>query len=354
MRVPPYVGSMAGKDFLDTNDFSQEQIPKVLKAAEDLKGKFRKRTPTPYLPGRTLFMLFYNRSLRTRNSFEAGIYQLGGHAHFLSPRDVYTPSLPEDMVPYQTEAIADVGRVLSRYGDAVAIRIYGDAAKWTIGRGHRVIQEFAKWSDIPVLNMEDDIYHPFQALADMKAIADVSKPKRKKFVVSYAYSGGLKPLAVPQSCVLIGTLFGMDVVLAHPKGFELEDSIIKASKANADRYGGSFEVSNDMKEAFEGADFVYPKAWSPKGFVPPYSGTVNKEGASEYQNGFKDWKCTQELMDNTNKGKYMHCGPADRGQEADDEVIDSPKYSLYFEQAENRLHVQKAVMAMVMGSKRRR
>ena len=270
MKVPPYVGSMSGKDFLDTNDHTQEEIAKILKAAEDLRVKFRKRTPTPFLPGRTLFMLFYNRSLRTRNSFEAGIYQLGGHAHFLSPSDVYTPTLPEDMVPYQTEAIADVGRVLSRYGDSIAIRIYGDAAKWTIGRGHRVMEEFAKWSDIPVLNMEDDIFHPFQALADMKAIVDVSpKPKKKKFVVSYAYSGGLKPLAVPQSCVLIGTQFGMDVVLAHPKGFELEDSVIESCEKNADRYGGSFEVSNDMKEAFEGADFVYPKAWSPRNSSRP-------------------------------------------------------------------------------------
>jgi ornithine carbamoyltransferase len=355
MKAPPYVGSMAGQDFLDTNDHTQEEIAKILKAAEDLKVKFRKRTPTLYLPGRTLFMLFYNRSLRTRNSFEGGIYQLGGHAHFLSPSDVYTPTLPEDMVPYQTEAIADVGRVLSRYGDSIAIRVYGDAAKWTIGRGHRIMQEFAKWSDIPVLNMEDDVFHPFQALADMKAIVDVApKPKGKKFVVSYAYSGGLKPLAVPQSCVLIGTQFGMDVVLAHPKGFELEDHVIESCKKNSDRYGGSFEVSNDMKEAFEDADFVYPKAWSPKGFVPPFSDAVNKEAASEYQNKFRDWKCDQGMMDLTNKGKYMHCGPADRGQEATDDVIDNPKYSLYFEQAENRLHVQKAVMAMVMGSKRRR
>jgi N-acetylornithine carbamoyltransferase len=355
MSVPSYVGSMAGKDFLDTNDHTQDEITKILKAAGDLKRKFRKRVSTEYLPGRTLFMLFYNRSLRTRNSFEGGIYQLGGHAHFLSPSDVYTPTLPEDMVPYQTEAIADVGRVLSRYGDAIAIRVYGDAAKWVIGRGHRIIQEFARWSDIPVLNMEDDLYHPFQALADMKSMLEVQpKPRGKKFVVAYAYSGGLKPLAVPQSCVLIGTQFGMDVVLAHPKGFDLENSVIKAAEANTDRYGGSFEIVNDMKQAFEGADFVYPKAWSPKTFVPPYSATVNKEGASDYQNKFKDWICTQEMMDLTNKGKYMHCGPADRGQEATDEVIDNQAYSLYFEQAENRLHVQKAVMAMVMGSKRRR
>lgn len=350
MNIPYYVGAMRGRDFINTNDFTQEEVSEIIKAAFDLREKFRAGTPTNYLQGKTLFMLFYNRSLRTRNSFEAGMHQLGGHAHFLSPQDVYTPTLPEDMVPYQTEAISDVARVLSRYGNAIAIRIYGDAAKWIIGRGHRVILEFAKWSDVPVLNMEDDIYHPFQALADMMAIMQVSpKPRGKKFVVSYAYSGGLKPLAVPQSCILIGTQFGMDVVLAHPPGFELEDHVIKAAKENADRYGGSFTIVNDMREAFEGADFVYPKAWSPKKFFPPYNSRVDKDGAIEYQNKFKNWICTPELMDLTNEGKYMHCGPADRGQEVVDEVIDNPNYSLYFEQAENRLHVQKAVMCMVMG-----
>ena len=349
MAMPSYVGSFRGKDFLNTQDFTQDELKQILDAADDLRKKFRARKPTEYLPGRTLFMIFYNRSLRTRNSFEAGIYQLGGHAHFLSPQDLYTPTLPEDMVPYQTEAISDVSRVLSRYGDAIAIRIYGDAAKWTIGRGHRVIEEFAKWGDIPVLNMEDDLYHPFQAMADIQAARAASpKLQGKKFVVSYAYSGGLKPLAVPQSEVLITTQFGMNVVLAHPKGFELEDSLIKAAKKNADRYGGSFEVSHDMKEAFEGADFVYPKAWSPKQFVPPYSKTVDKDGASTYQAKFKDWITTTELLDITNKAYYMHCGPADRGQEVTDEVLDKYKRSLYFEEAENRLHAQKAVMAMLM------
>ena len=349
MVVPKFIGAFKGRDFLNTQDFTQDELKQILDAADYLRKKFRARKPTEYLPGRTLFMIFYNRSLRTRNSFEAGIYQLGGHAHFLSPQDLYTPTLPEDMVPYQTEAISDVSRVLSRYGDAIAIRIYGDAAKWTIGRGHRVIEEFAKWGDIPVLNMEDDLYHPFQAMADIQAARAASpKLQGKKFVVSYAYSGGLKPLAVPQSEVLITTQFGMNVVLAHPKGFELEDSLIKAAKKNADRYGGSFEVSHDMKEAFEGADFVYPKAWSPKQFVPPYSKTVDKDGASTYQAKFKDWITTTELLDITNKAYYMHCGPADRGQEVTDEVLDKYKRSLYFEEAENRLHAQKAVMAMLM------
>jgi len=281
------------------------------------------------------------------------MYQLGGHAHFLSPQDVYTPALPEDMVAYQTEAIPDVSRVLSRYGDAIAIRIYGDAAKWVIGRGHKVVQEFAKHATIPVLNMEDDMYHPFQALADAQAMRSaIPKLRGKKLVVAYAYSGGLKPLAVPQSEVLIGTQLGMDVVLAHPPDFELEDVVLEAAKANADRYGGGFHVVNDMKEAFSGADVVYPKAWSPKKYFPPHSSTLDKAGATTYQDKFKDWICTQEMMDLTNKGKYMHCGPADRGQEVTDDVIDNEKSSLYFEQAESRLHVQKAVMAMVMGDRR--
>ena len=349
MKVPSYVGAFKGKDFLNTQDFSQEELSQVLDASFDLQKKFRARKETPYLPGRTLFMLFYNRSLRTRNSFEGGIYQLGGHAHFLSPQDIYTPSLPEDMVAYQTEAVSDVARVLSRMGDSIAIRIYGDAAKWNIGRGHRVIQEFAKWASIPVLNMEDDMYHPFQAMADIMAAKQASpKLKGKKFVVSYAYSGGLKPLAVPQNEALITTQFGMDVVLAHPKRFELEDVVTKACKQNADRYGGSFEISHDMKEAFEGADFVYPKAWSPKEFFPPHSAKVDKDAAIAYQSKHQDWITTMKSLDKTNKAFYMHCGPADRGQEVTDDVIDNNKRSLYFEEAENRLHVQKAVMTMTL------
>ena len=353
MSTPWYVGYFEGRDWLKNIDYTQEEVKKVIEAAKDLKEKFSKGTPTPYLQGKTLFMLFYNRSLRTRNSFEAGMFQLGGHAHFLSPQDVYTPTLPEDMIPYKTEAISDVARVLSRYGNAIAIRIYGDAAKWIIGRGHRVINEFAKWATIPVLNMEDDVYHPFQALADiMAALEALGWPKDlrgKKFVVSYAYSGGLKPLAVPQSVTLLAAMFGAEVVVAHPPGFELMNEVMRKAKELVDQYGGSLTITHDMKEAFEGATFVYPKAWSPRGFFPPYNEVVDKEGAKAYQNKFKNWIVTLDLLEETGKPYYMHCGPADRGQEVTDEVLDAYKKSLYFEEAENRLHVQKAVMSMTMG-----
>lgn len=349
MSEPDYVGALGGQDFLTTQDFSREELSQILDAADDLKSKYKNREVMDYCDRRTLFLMFYNRSLRTRNSFESGIYQLGGDSNFLSPDDVYKPTLPEDMIPYKTESISDVGRVLSRYGDGLAIRIYGDAAKWTIGRGRRVVEEFAKWTDVPVLNMEDDIYHPFQALADMQTAREAAGSlKDKKFVVSYAYSGGLKPLAVPQSVTLAATHFGLDVTLAHPEGFDLEEEIIDLAKENSKKLGGDFEIVNGMEEAFEGADFVYPKAWSPRQFVPPYNDEVDKEGASEYQKQYRDWMVDKDILDVTNDAYYMHCGPADRGQEVTDEVLDEYENSLYFDQAENRLHAQKAVMAMTM------
>lgn len=349
MNNPEYVGALSGKNFLTTQDFDKNQLTSILDAADDLKKKLKKREITDYCARRTLFLMFYNSSLRTRNSFESGIYQLGGDSNFLSPDDVYEPTLPEDMVPYETESISDVARVLSRYGDALAIRIYGDASKWTIGRGRRVIQEFAKWSDIPVLNMEDDMYHPFQALADMQTAREAErKLEDKKFVVSYAYSGGLKPLAVPQSVTLAATHFGMDVTLAHPQGFELEDEVIKSAEENSKKQNGKFEITNDMEEAFNGADFIYPKAWSPKQFFPPHNNEVDKEKAKEYQKQYQNWTVDKKTLEKTNNPYYMHCGPADRGQEVTDEVLDEYEKSLYFEQAENRLHVQKAVMAMTM------
>ena len=161
----------------------------------------------------------------------------------------------------------------------------------------------------------------------------------KKFVVSWAYSGGLKPLATLQSVTLVAAMFDTEVVLAHPPGFELTNEVVNKAKELADTYDGSFRITNDMKEALEGADFVYPKAWSPKGFFPSYSNRVDKEGAKEYQNRFKNWTVTRELLEEGGKLCYMHCRLADRGWEVTDEVLDSYEKSLYFEEAENRLHV---------------
>ncbi|MEM1618664.1 MAG: ornithine carbamoyltransferase [Desulfurococcaceae archaeon] len=351
---PWFVGYLHGKHWISNYEYDLDTILKVLQAARELKEMYHRGIrKVNWLDGKTLYLIFYNKSLRTRNSFQTGMYQLGGQAIYISPDQVYTPTLPEDMIPYQTEAISDVARVLSRYGNGIAIRIYGDAAKWIIGRGHRVIEEFAKWSSVPVLNMEDDIWHPFQALADAMAAMEVlGWPKDlrgKKIVVSYAYSGGLKPLAVPQDVASMFALLGADVYLAHPPGFELMDEVVQRIKKYSEYWGSEFKILHNMDEAFEGAFLVYPKAWSPKGFFPPYNTFVDKEGAKAYQDKFKDWIVTVERLEKAGKPYYMHCGPADRGQEVTDEVLDKYEKSLYFEEAENRLHVQKAVMAMVMG-----
>ncbi len=366
-----YTGIFAGRDWIEpemlgknskadkriNDSWSKDDWLTLVKIAKELKIQYKKKIPHKYLQDQTLFMMFFNDSLRTRNSFEAGMTQLGGHAHFLDPEKIYKPALPGEDVPYKTERIADVARVLSEMGDGISIRIYGDAVEWKYAKGHKIIEEFARWSTIPLINMEDDIFHPCQALADWQAIDEHlnGKYEKKKYVMSYAYSGGLKPLAVPTSCVLSATMMGMDVVFARPKGFELEDGIIARCKEYAKMFGGSFEETDNMEEAFEGADVVYPKAWTPRdALVGPWNNRTvpDKELANKLSSDAKGWICDRKKMDLcSKKAIYMHCLPADRGQEVTDEVIDGPQ-SIVFDEAGNRLHAQKALMVTTMGRKK--
>jgi len=316
-----------------------------------LKKKRAIGEPHELLKGKTLFMIFYNQSLRTRNSFEAGMHQLGGHAHDLNPKQIYTPALPGREIAYSTERVSDVARVLSRMGEAISIRCYGEPVDWIYGEADRMIREFAYWSDIPVINMEDDMYHPCQAMADIMTI--IEKKGRdlrgKKFVMSWAYSPSVeKPLAVPQSAITVASKFGLNITLAHPEGLELDPNIIDAVKENVRKYGGSFEIVNDMKEAFKDADVVYPKAWTSKHFIPPEVTKPMLEKSQELFDKNKNWKTTKEMMSLAKEDAiYMHCLPADRGFEVDDDVMDGPQ-SVIFDEAENRLHAQKAIMALLM------
>ncbi|MFW9997312.1 MAG: ornithine carbamoyltransferase [Candidatus Odinarchaeota archaeon] len=348
---------LIGRDYLSMADFNREEIETFLTVGMDLKRRFTMREDhRNILPGRTLFMVFYNDSLRTRNSFEAGMTQLGGHAHFLQPGAIYTPALPGDEVAYSTERVSDVSRVLSRMGDAIAIRIYGNKCGWIYGKGHKLMENFAYWSKKPVINMEDDIYHPCQGLADVMTMYEkfghsFNNLQGKKYVMSWAYSPSTqKPMAVPQTGVIAPAIFGMDVTLACPPEMELHPDIYKKVEELSDLHGGTFEVVHDMKEAFEGADVVYPKAW---GCLGAHGIEGQREPNPEVSNkafeANKHWICTQEMMDLTNKGRgyYMHCLPADRSYEVTDEVIDGPN-SIVFDQAENRLHAQKGVMACIM------
>jgi N-acetylornithine carbamoyltransferase len=276
--------------------------------------------------------------------------QLGGHAHFLDPSKIYTPALPGKEVAYSTERVSDVARVLARMGDAIAIRCYGDPVDWVYGGAHELMKNFAYWADIPILNMECGKYHPFQALADVLTVKEkFGGFKGVKFVMSWAYSPSVhKPRAVPQSAIVAASMMGCETVLAHPKGMELDDEILAACGQYAEAAGGSFTVSNDYEESLKGAHVVYPKAWTAVPMLQPPVGENSPEKAQAIFDANKDWICTGDhmaLADPT--AIYMHCLPADRSFEVTDDVIDGPQ-SAVFDEAENRMHVQKAVMALTM------
>ena len=184
------IGAFHGRDFLRETDYTREEVEGILELAAHLKDERKKGIAhDQILRNKTLFMIFYNQSLRTRNSFEAGMTQLGGHAHYLDPSKIYTPAMEGREVAYTTERVSDVARVLDRMGDGIAIRCYGDPVDWEYGGAHAMLQEFARWSSIPVINMEDDIYHPCQGLADMLTVKEsFGAYKGVKFTMSWAYS----------------------------------------------------------------------------------------------------------------------------------------------------------------------
>ncbi|MFW6082957.1 MAG: ornithine carbamoyltransferase, partial [Chloroflexota bacterium] len=232
--------SFQRRDFITLLDWSKEEIETVLDVALGLKqrnalGEYHDHI----LRTKSLFMIFYNSSLRTRNSFEAGMTQLGGHAHFLEPGKIYTPALPGREVAYTTERVSDVARVLARMGDGIAIRCYGDPVDWEYGGANELIRNFAYWADIPVLNMEDDKYHPFQALADVLTVKEKFGGFRGvRFVMSWAYSPSIhKPRAVPQSAIIAASMMGCDMVLARPKEMALDADVIKSCERYAEMNG---------------------------------------------------------------------------------------------------------------------
>jgi len=321
------------RDFITTQDFEKEEIDIMLDLARELKIKFAHDEPTPWLPYKTLFMLFFDASTRTRNSIEAGITQLGGHAHFLAP---------DTLQLSHGETVADTAKVLSRYGHAIAIR----ACKH--GEGNQYIQAIADAADVPVLNLQDDVYHPMQVLADLMTIEErFGKDIRDlKVGVSWAYADThLKPLSVPQSQMLLFSKFGLDITLAYPEGFDLMPEVMSTAQDNAERYGSKITVSHSMEDAFEDADVIIAKNWG--GFCAADS----EQGVAEAMARHTDWICDEEKMRLTRKRSiYMHALPADRGKEVTNGVIDGT-HSVVYDEAANRLHTAKAVMALSMGGR---
>lgn len=328
------ITTLRGKDYIATQDWTTEELDTLLDVAHDLKRKFALGEPTRLLPDETLFMIFFDKSTRTRNAFEAGMTQLGGHAHDLTP-DVMQIS--------HGESAKDTGIILSRYGHGIAIRHDLEP-----GAGDTYIRDVARFADVPVINLQSDVDHPTQTIADLMTIREKfgTQLKGLKIAVSWAYAPSYaKPMSVPQGLIWLMTRFGMDVTLAHPPEYTLMENIVKDAKRNAEDSGGSFEIVTDMDTAFENADIVYPKSW---GIEQLFS---RPEEALAISARYKDWICDERRMKLANRQAiYMHCLPADRGYEVTDEVIDGPQ-SVIYDEAENRLHTAKAIMALTMGGK---
>src|SRR5574341_686386 len=306
---------LRGRDLITLQEWTKEEIETALDVAFDLKRKRALGEPHPYLRDKTLALLFFFTSTRTRASFEAGMAQLGGHALFIDS---------------ETTQISH---------DDTAIR----QCDWNFG--NQYIREVAAASRVPVLNMQCDVYHPFQILADYMTIVEkFGRDLRGKTInVSWAYAKSYqKPISVPQSLILLMTRFGMNVRLTHPPEYKLLPTILDQAKDNARKGGGSFEILDDFDAGFKGADVVYPKSWGAL-----LTTTDNDESARIGQQ-YTDWIADERRMALAqDHAIYMHCLPADRNIEVADAVIDGPQ-SVVYDEAENRLHVQKAVMALTM------
>lgn len=338
------MANLKGKNYIETQDLSSEELELLLDTTTELKEKFHRGEPTQLLPHQTAYLLFFDKSTRTRNAFEAGMTQLGGHAHFL---DADVTQISHGETP------ADTGKILASMGHGICIR-----HDLVLNEGNRYMREMAEATDVPIINMQCDVDHPTQTLADLQTIRETfgKDLSELKIAVSWAYAPSYaKPLSVPQGLITLMTRFGMHVSLAHPPGYNLIGRTVEAAQANAEASGGKFEIVNDMDAAFADADIVYPKSWGVYDLMLERQNATSQKEIDDNQRAcldkndqFKDWICDERRMGLAKKSAvYMHCLPADRGSEVTDAVIDGPQ-SVVFPEAENRLHTAKAIMSCTM------
>ncbi|MBZ4654865.1 MAG: ornithine carbamoyltransferase [Peptococcaceae bacterium] len=305
---------LKGRDFLTLADFSQDEIWYLLQLARDLKEKQKAGIPHEYLKGKTLAMIFQKASTRTRVSFEAAMYHLGGFPMFLSKNDLQMG---------RGEPIEDTARVLSRYVDGIMIRTYS----------HKEVEALAHYASVPVINGLTDDYHPTQALADLLTIWE---HKGTLAGLKLVYIGDGNNMA--HSLLLGGALMGLEVVVASPEGYQPSAAVVKRAKALAVD-GEKIKVVIDPKEAVQEADVLYTDVWASMG--QEEEAAIRKKALAQYQ-------INQELLKHAKRDAIvMHCLPAHRGEEITAEVMEGPQ-SAVFDEAENRLHAHKAILAAVI------
>jgi ornithine carbamoyltransferase len=309
------IQSMKGRDFLSLVDYTPEEIRALIDLAFELKKLQKEGKPFQPLKGKTLGMIFEKSSTRTRVSFEVGMYQLGGYALFLSRNDLQLG---------RGETIWDTAKTLSRYVDGIMIRTFA----------HRNVVELARGATVPVINALTDLYHPCQALCDYMTILE---HKGRLTGIKLAYIGDGNNMA--HSLMIGASKLGVHIAVASPQGYGPDEEVIKLTSQNIENRGGSLTITEDPKEAIADADIVYTDVWASMGM---------EEEQKEREIAFRNYQVNEDLVKYAKKDYlFMHCLPAHRGEEVSEGVIDGG-HSIIYDQAENRLHAQKAIMAAVM------
>jgi N-acetylornithine carbamoyltransferase len=332
---------MTLKHFITTQDLTRAEIDELL----DEAARFKRERLGRDLAGRSIALVFFNPSMRTRTSFELGAWQLGGYAIVLAPgKDAWGIEFEPGAIMDgdAEEHIAEVARVLSRYVDLIGVRAFPKFVDWSVDREDRVIHGFARHATVPVINLET-ITHPCQELAHALALRERFGDLRgRKYVLTWTYHP--KPLntAVANSALLIATRLGMDVTLLCPTPeYVLDERYMAHGRANAEAAGGSLTVTHDIEAAYRGADVVYAKSWG----ALPYFGRWQDE--KPIRDRYRHFIVDEAKMALTNGGVFSHCLPLRRNVKATDGVMDAP-YCIAIDEAENRLHVQKAVMTKML------
>ncbi|MFB6364665.1 ornithine carbamoyltransferase [Paenibacillus elgii] len=306
---------LRGRDFIGLVDYAPEEIQYLIELAVELKRKQKAGEAYQPLKGKTLGMIFEKSSTRTRVSFEVGMYQLGGHALFLSKNDLQIG---------RGESIHDTAQTLSRYLDGIMIRTFA----------HRTVIELARAATVPVINGLTDLSHPCQALADYQTIYE-KKGRLQGLKVAYIGDGN----NMVHSLLMGAAKLGVNFAVATPEGYEPDSEVLRQCKESAAKMGATIYVGADPKEAVADADVIYTDVWASMGF---------EAEQKEREIAFKNFQVNDELVKYAKKDfLFMHCLPAHRGEEVSEGVIDGPN-SVIFDQAENRLHAQKAVMAAIL------
>ena len=330
---------MTNKDFLKTDEVAKAELGSIIELADRIKcGGFNERP----LASKSIALVFFNPSLRTRASMQVGIYELGGNPVILEPGGTsWTLEHREGVVMdgNKTEHLKEFVQVLERYVSAIGVRTFAELKDWETERTDPILNAFGKYASKPIINLESAMHHPCQAMADMMTIRERLGNGKKKVLLTWAWHPKPLPMAVPNSFALAAAQYGHDLLIAHPKGYELDDDLLADIKKQASENDGSVEFTNDLDEAFDNVEVVYAKSWGSKLFY----GATEKDIA--YRGQFRDdWIVDEAKMSRTGNGIFMHCLPVRRNVIVTDAVIDSPN-SVVIDEAENRLHIQKAIMS---------